>query len=289
MVHAVTPHRQIARGVPVVWLTRAAVALVVGFFVLFFAIPIVWLLLAPSKTPSQLSSSGPFEFGSLHGLWVNWTILVHFQRGVIFRWLWNSAVYSLSGVAIALFTSIPAGYALARGHFPGRKLLLKTTLIAMLMPSTALVLPIFLEVAAVHLVGTAYSVILPFSYFPFGVYLTYIYFATSVPREVLDAARIDGCTEVGVFTRVALPLGRPVIALVGFFAFVASWNNFLLPFLMLSGSRVPIQVGLTDLLSGVPGTTLALATLLAIAPVLLVFMLSQRFLRSGLGGLRHVD
>jgi multiple sugar transport system permease protein len=267
---------------PAALLTRTAVTLVLGFFVLFFAVPIVWLLIATSKSPSELTSSAPFAIGSVHGLSTNWTSLVHFQHGVIFRWLWNSATYSLSALAIVLLTSIPAGYALAINHFRGRKLLLKTTLIVMLMPSTALVLPIFLELAAVHLVGTAYSVILPFSFFPFGVYLTYVYFSTSLPREVLDAARIDGCTEVAVFTRIALPLGRPVIALVGFFGFVASWNNFLLPFLTLSGSRVPIQVGLTYLLSGVPHTTLALATLVAVAPVLLIFLLSQRFLRIGL-------
>jgi multiple sugar transport system permease protein len=286
VVTSVRPDRHV---VPATLMTRTAVALVLGFFVLFFAVPIIWLLMAPSKTPSQLTSLGPLEFGSVQGLSANWSTLVHFEHGVIFRWLWNSATYSLSALAIALCTSIPAGYALAHGQFRGRRLLLKTTLIVMLMPSTALVLPIFLELAAVHLVGTAYSVILPFSFFPFGVYLTYVYFSTSVPREVLDAARIDGCTEVAVFTRVALPLGRPVIALVGFFGFVASWNSFLLPFLMLSGSRVPIQVGLTDLLSGVPDTTLALATLLAVAPALLVFVLSQRFLARGLGGLRHAD
>ena len=279
---ATTTVRLRRRVVPATWVTRASVAVLVSFFALFFAVPIVWLLLAPSKTPSQLSSLNPFDFGSVHGLSANWSRLVHFQHGVVFRWLWNSAAYSLSALAITLLTSVPAGYALALGEFRGRKLLLKTTLIVMLMPSTSLVLPIFLELAAVHLVGTAYSVILPFSFFPFGVYLTYVYFSTGIPRGVLDAARMDGCSEVAVFLRIALPLGRPVIALVGFFGFVASWNSFLLPFLMLSGSRVPIQVGLTDLLSGVPNTALALATLLSVAPVLLVFVLSQRFIRSGL-------
>ena len=263
-------------------LTRTAVAVVLGFFGLFFAIPIGWLLIATSKTPSQLTSSGPFDLGSMHALSANWSTLVRFEHGVIFRWLWNSATYSLSALVIAIVTSIPAGYALALGQFPGRKLLLKTTLIVMLMPATALVLPIFLELAAVHLVGTAYSVILPFSFFPFGVYLTYVYFSTSIPREVLDAARIDGCTEFTVFTRVALPLARPVIAMVGFFGFVANWNNFLLPFLTLSGSRVPIQVGLTELLAGVPRTTLALATVLAVSPVLVIFLLSQQLLTRGL-------
>ena len=138
--------------------------------------------------------------------------------------------------------------------------------------------------------------ILPFSFFPFGVYLTYIYFSTSVPRDLLDAARIDGCGELAVFLRVALPLATPVIALVGFFSFVANWNNFFLPFVMLPGQRrSPIQVGLTDLLSNVPSfnptaagvtaielPTLALATLLSVLPVLVVFLFSQRFLVAGL-------
>ena len=152
----------------------------------------------------------------------------------------------------------------------------------MLIPNTALVLPIFLEFAAVNLIGTAYAVILPFSFFPFGVYLTYVCFSTSVPRDLLDAARIGGCSEFKVFTRIALPLARPVIALVGFFSFVSNWNNFFLPSLTAPGDRAPIQVGLTELLSSLPSATLALATVLAVTPVLLVFLFSERYLVSGL-------
>jgi multiple sugar transport system permease protein len=267
---------------PAGWLSRAAVAVFVVFFVLFFMIPIVWLIIATSKTPSQLISLGPYQFGSLDALSANWSDLVHFQDGVIFRWLGNSALYSLSALVITLVTSIPAGYALALGSFRGRKVLLSATLIVMLIPNTALVLPIFLELAAVHLIGSVWAVILPFSFFPFGVYLTYIYFSTSIPRDLLDAARIDGCSEIKVFTRIALPLARPVIALVGFFSFVANWNNFFLPFLTAPGKRTPIQVGLTELLNSVPSATLAVATVLALTPVLLIFLFSQRFLTAGL-------
>ena len=74
---------------------------------------------------------------------------------------------------------------------------------------------------------------LPFSFYPFGVYLTYIYFSTALPRDLLAAARIDGCTEFGAFRRVALPLAAPVVALVGFFSFVANWTNYFLPYVML--------------------------------------------------------
>jgi multiple sugar transport system permease protein len=165
----------------------------------------------------------------------------------------------------------------------------------MLIPNTALVLPIFLEINAVRLVGTPWAVILPFSFFPFGVYLTYIYFSTSISHDLLDAARVDGASEFKVFRRIAMPLAMPVIALVGFFNFVTNWNNYFLPFVMEPGRKAPIQVGLAELISNVPlfnPTTvssitislpqLALATVISIIPVLIVFMFSQRFLVAGL-------
>ena len=185
---------------------------------------------------------------------------------------------------------------LAETDFRFRRTILITTLMVMLIPNTALVLPIFLEIGAVHLVGTPWAVILPFAFFPFGVYLAYIYFSTSVSRTLLDAARIDGAGEFMVFWRIALPLAMPVVALVGFFNFVSSWNNYFLPFVMFPGSKtMPIQVGLVELLANVqqfnPTTVativitlpqLALATLIAVAPVLIVFLFSQRFLASDL-------
>ncbi|MCB2175336.1 MAG: carbohydrate ABC transporter permease [Actinomycetales bacterium] len=280
---------------PGAWLGRATIVLVAVFFVVFFVIPIVWLLIASGKSPHDLITTGPFQPGTLADLAANWSSLVTFQDGIVFRWLGNSAYYSVAALAITLVTTIPAGYALALGDFRGRKTLLTTTLVVMLIPNTALVLPIFLELSAVHLIGKPLAAILPFSFFPFGVYLTYIYFSTSVPRDLLDAARIDGCGEFAVFRRVAMPLATPVVALVGFFSFVANWNNYFLPFLTVPGKGSPIQVGLTELLSNVPAfnptaagvtsielPTLAVATLLAVTPVLLIFLFSQRFLVAGL-------
>lgn len=280
---------------PGAWLGRATIVSVALFFVAFFVVPIIWVLIASGKSTRDLITTGPFEPGTFADLAANWSALVSFQDGVIFRWLGNSGYYSLTALVITLATSIPAGYAFALGTFRGRKVLLTMTLVVMLIPNTALVLPIFLEMSAVGLIGHALAVILPFSFFPFGVYLTYIYFSTSVPRDLLDAARIDGCGEISVFLRIAMPLARPVIALVGFFSFVANWNNFFLPFLTVPGPKSPIQVGLTQLLSSVPAfnptaagvtairlPTLALATLLAATPVLLVFLFSQRFLVSGM-------
>jgi multiple sugar transport system permease protein len=166
----------------------------------------------------------------------------------------------------------------------------------MIMPSATLVLPIFLELNLFGLIGTVWSIILPFSFYPFGVYLVYIYFATSLPRDLLAAARIDGCTEWQVFRRIALPLAKPVIGLVAFFSFVGNWNNFFLPYLVLPNSeQFPIQVGLNQLLGSTPSFNpvagaglnitspeLALAIIIAILPVLVLFLFSQRTLVSGM-------
>jgi multiple sugar transport system permease protein len=264
-------------------------------FVVFFILPVIWLLLAATKTDAQLVHANPLSFGSWHQLRVNWDELTSFQGDVILLWLRNSAVYAFLALAITLAVGIPAGYAMAMMDFPGRHALLITTLVVMLMPATTLVVPLFLEISEVHLAGTLWSVVLPFSFYPFGVYLTYIYFSTALPRDLLAAARIDGCSEFGAFRRVALPLATPIIALVGFFSFVANWTNFFLPYVMLpQSSQYPAQVGIALLLTDVPqfnptagsGTVLrpelALATLLVIGPVLLVFLFAQRYLVSGL-------
>ena len=276
--------------------STVVIVIIVAALLVFFVLPALWLLLAPTKTAYALEHSFPLSFGSFGQLGAAWRHLTAFQGGVIWLWLKNSAIYSIGALILTLVTSIPAGYALALTRFRGRRLLLTVTLVVMIMPNAALVLPIFLELNLFHLIGTAWSIILPFSFYPFGVYLVYIYFATSLPRDMLSAARIDGANEWQVFAQVALPLARPVIGLVAFFSFVGNWNNFFLPYLVLpSSEQFPIQVGLNQLLSSTPSFNpvagkglditspeLALAVIIAILPVLVLFLFSQRTLVSGM-------
>jgi multiple sugar transport system permease protein len=278
------------------WSGRAITGVVLLLFTLFFVVPILWLLLAAGKSARALLVANPFSPGTWNDLVANWNQLFGFQDGAVVGWVENSAIYALGALVITLVASIPAGYALALTEFRLRRPLLILTLVVMLIPNTALVLPIFLELNLVGLIGSPLSVILPMSFFPFGVYLAYIYFSTSIPRDLLAAARIDGCGELQVFARIALPLAAPVVALVAFFSFVQNWNNFFLPFVMLpSSDGYPVQVGLTALLSSTPAfnpssagsdsvqlPTLALATIVSVLPVLIVFLFSQRFLVSGM-------
>ena len=280
--------------------------LILAAFAVFFVAPFLWLVLAPTKSDAALVTHSPFSFGSFHQVSLAWKHLDAFSDHIYRRWILNSLVYALSATAITLAVSVPAGYGLALGKFPGRKLVLTLTLVVMIMPVAALVLPIFLELNALHLIGSVFSVILPFSFFPFGVYLAYIYYATAIPGELLDAARVDGCGEWLTFRRIALPLAKPVVALVFFFSFVADWNNFFLPYVVLANSnQYPITVGLSNLLSSTPSFNpavggggqsvhifkpeLALATLIAVVPVAIVFLLSQRALVRGMlgGAVKH--
>jgi multiple sugar transport system permease protein len=266
-------------------------------FTAFFVVPVIWLLLAPTKTDHQLVFNNPLAFGSFHALAQAWSNLFTFQNHELLSWLENSAIYSVGGVLLAMVCAIPAGYGLALTQFIGRRVLLTITLIVMIMPASALVLPLFLEMNAVNLTDTPFSVILPFGFFPFGVYLSYIFFSSTIPKDLLAAARVDGCSEWGVFRRVALPLARPIVALIAFFAFVADWTNFFLPYVMfIEDTKFPVQVGLQYLLENTPSFNptlggndlnilrpeLALAALIAVAPVLIVFLFAQRALVTGI-------
>jgi len=266
-------------------------------FTAFFVVPVIWLFLAPTKTDHQLVFENPMAFGSFHTFLQTWDQMYRFQAHELLTWLENSAWYTVGGVLLALVSSVPAGYGLALTEFTGRRALLSITLLVMIMPASALVLPLFLEMNLLNLLNTPWSVILPFGFFPFGVFLSYIFFSSTIPKELLSAARVDGCSEWGVFRWVALPLARPIVALVGFFAFVFDWTNFFLPYVMFYNDRqYPLPVGLQYLIantsafnptvglsqSPVLRPELAIATLVAIAPVFIVFLFAQRALTTGM-------
>jgi multiple sugar transport system permease protein len=262
--------------------------LILATFAIFFSVPLIWLVLAATKSGQQLVEDAPLGWGSWTQLVRNWKGLTAFSGGAFGGWFGNSVEYAFGALLIVLLVDIPAGYGLAVSGLRVRRPLLSLTLLVMLIPNGALVLPIYLEMFHTHLIGNPLSVILPFSFFPFGVYLAYIYFSTAIPSDLLAAARMDGCSELQVFLRIALPLAKPVIALVAIFSFVSNWNNYFLPLLMLPNSDgYPLQVGLPNLPRG--STILALGTLISAVPVLCVFLISQRYIVRGLAAGSSTD
>jgi multiple sugar transport system permease protein len=266
---------------------------------IFFVVPVVWLLLESTTTGGL---GAPLEFGSLSQLVANWQVLFSGSLGPTVTWLANSALYSGCGVVIAVVVGIPAGYGLATFDFIGRRLLLFATMIAMLIPSNALVLPLVLEAHSLHVLSSPLAVILPYGLFPFGVYIAYLYFNTPRVHGLLAAARADGCNEWQAFKHIALPLATPVTGLVVVLDFIASWTNYFLPWAMYSlfdvPSRFPLTLGIAQQLMAGPtygGYLLrdlqlqtaaspsaeALLILVSCAPVIIVLVIAQRWIVSG--------
>lgn len=292
-----SPRRLFATGA-----RRTVLVAVLAVAVSFFAVPIVWLLLESTRSGPESQLGAPLGFGSLHQLLLNWQVLFSGFVGQTATWLANSALYSGSGVLIAVVLGIPAGYGLAVFDFVGRRPLLIATMIAMLIPTNALVLPLVLEAHALRVLSSPLAVILPYGLFPFGVYISYLYFNTPRIHGMLAAARIDGCNEWQAFRHVALALSTPVIGLVVVLDFIASWTNYFLPWAMywafdLPG-RYPVTLGIAkQLMAGptyggyllrdlqlhtsAPPSVEALLILVSCAPVVIVVVLAQRWIVSG--------
>lgn len=263
----------------------------------------VWMVLAPSKTGPELQSLSPFAFGSIDNYFKAWDNLQSFASAVILRWTFNSFFYTAVIVLVSVASATLAGFVLAAISFPFKRAWLIITLLAMLVPPVALVLPLFIEVKTLGLFDSPLAVMLTSSFFPFGTFLAYIFFATSIPRELYEAAKIDGCDEYRTFWWVARPLARPLIAILAFFAFVSTWTNYFLPFVLLgSTENYTLPLGLGVLFSSTPALNpgvgasqlpigrpeVALAGLLVALPILVVFLLSTRFLVRGMleGGVK---
>lgn len=262
-------------------------------------VPIIWLVFAPSKSAAELANQYPLSFGSFSGYATAWANLTSVADGILYLWILNTALYSVAIIAIATSTALMAGYALATSRMPGGRALLTLTLVMLVVPGAALVLPLYLEMSAVGLTNTVWSVVLPSSLFPFGVYLSFIHFSTSIPRSIYEAARIDGASEWRIFARIALPLSKSLVGLLVFFSFVGAWGNYFLPFIMLTEGRLfTLQLGLQSLMSNlavINGASVtdipihapeaALAALVTVVPVAIVFLICQRYLVRGfLGG-----
>lgn len=285
--------RQDRRGVRENPMSRAAAFVIMAVFTLYFLIPIWWLFVASTKSRGEFSSSAGLWFAEWN-LWDNLTFLFNYDGGVYLRWLGNAVIYAGVGAALGTTLAAMCGYALAKYSFRGRDVLFNVILGGVLVPVTALALPLFLIFSAADLTNTYWSVFLPSMVSPFGVYLARIYAAASVPAELLEAARIDGSGEVRTFFTVAARLMAPALVTIFLFQFVTIWNNFFLPLVMLSNDELyPVTLGLyawNSQTNAVPElrTAVIVGSFVAIVPLILAFLGLQRFWRGGLaaGGVK---
>ena len=267
------------------------------FFAIISVIPMIWLLLAPSKEDADITNRHPLAFGSFGNYLKAWKNLQFFDDGVMFTWVMNSLWYTASIVVIATVTASMAGFVLSASNIRFKRSFLVSTLITMLVPPMALVVPIFILMDQISLMDKPLAVILVSSLYPFGVFLSYIYYTTTIPKELYESARLDGCNDFRLFTKIALPLSWPLISLLAFFAFIGNWANYFLPYILLpSSENYTLPIGLGFLFYSTPainpgvGATsvpiykpeIALAGVLIALPIMIVFLISQKRLVRGM-------
>ena len=247
-------------------------------------LPVAWVLVASTKNNAQLFNT--FTFAPNGSLWANIRGLSSYAGGVFWHWMLNTALYAGGGALLSVVVSALTGYALAKFEFRGRSTLFNLLLAGILVPPVVLALPQYLLLAKVGLTGTYWSVLLPSVLSPYGIYLARIYAMSAVPDEVIESARVDGCPEGTLFARIAVPMMTPGLVTVFLFQFVAIWNNFLLPFIMLSDeNKFPLTVGLYTLLnrgSTAPAlySLVVTGSMLSIIPLIILFLALQRYWRT---------
>ncbi|GAA4978532.1 carbohydrate ABC transporter permease [Kineococcus glutinatus] len=262
--------------------------------VVYFALPLWWLLVASTKDTAGLFASphGALWFADGFHLVDNLRSLFAYDNGIYLRWMGNSFLYALAGGIGSTVLAVLAGYGFAKFDFRGRNLTFSVLLGAVMVPATALVIPTFVLLSRMELTNTVWAVILPSLLNPFGVYLMRVYASEGVPDEILDAARVDGAGTFRTFFQVALPLLRPAIVTVLLLSVVATWNNYFLPLAMLSDSRLfPVTVGI-GLLQGLAGANngggeslwmlIVVGSLVSIVPLVIAFLSLQKYWQGGL-------
>ncbi|GGP52814.1 sugar ABC transporter permease [Saccharothrix coeruleofusca] len=269
------------------WTSVPAVHLVLLLAALYSLLPLVWLATSATKSLGEFSTTSPFELGQWH-LGANLAALFAQEGGIFLVWVGNSAFYAGGGAVLGALICAACGYAIAKTRFPGRRLLFALTLAGVLVPTTALALPLYLLASQLRVVDTALAVFLPLLTNPFGVYLARVYAEAAVPDEVLEAARVDGAGELRTFFAVALPMMRPGVVTVLLFQFVGIWNNFFLPLVLLTDPELfPLSLGLfqwSTRQSQFPQYTPLVVTgsLLAVLPLVVAFLVLRRQWRAGL-------
>lgn len=254
----------------------------------YFLLPVYWLFISATKTHEGLFSSNGFWFADTIDFFENIRQVFSASGGIYLTWALNSLLYAGVGALIATYLAAAAGYALAKFDFRGRNVVLLFVLSGVLVPGTATALPLFFVFSGIGLANTYWAVLIPSLVSPFGLFLARAYADAAVPISLIEAGRIDGVGEWGIFHRIVLRQLMPALVTIFLFQFVAIWNNFFLPLVMLADEKLyPVTLGL----AGWRGQTerspqffelTITGAMLSVIPLAILILVLQQFWRGGL-------
>lgn len=257
--------------------------LIIYAFVTFY--PFMWAVAASFKPLAEITS-GNLSLWSDNFTLEQYRYLFDPVSGSLFpQWLMNSIIISVIGTTVNIFLNTMAGYALARLQFPGRQRIYYGILAMMMVPTQVLLIPNYLIIQNLGMMDSFAALILPMAINISNIFMTRQFFL-NFPKDVEEAARIDGLSRVGTFFRIVMPLAKPSIATQGVFVFMGFWNNFLSPMLYLkTQSKFTLTVGLQMLQSADQGgqmwNRVMAASILTILPIIVLYIIFNRYFLQG--------
>lgn len=265
------------------WLSR--------FWLVAFAIltvlPFVWMITTSFK-PTSLIFEFPPQWIPTEPTLNNYQRLFRYDNAIVFKWFRNSVIIAVVVTGVSLVVDTWAGYALAKMRFPGNKVIFWAILASMMIPGQVTLIPLYRMVYYFGWLNSYTAFIVPAIGQAFGIFLMKQYIQT-LPSSLIDAARIDGCSEWRIFWKIVLPLAMPGVAVLGIFLFMGNWNSFVWPLIVTQSQEMTtIQVGLANVrFTGLAGgqvdyPILMAGAVIAALPMVIVFTLFQRYFLTGL-------
>jgi ABC-type glycerol-3-phosphate transport system permease component len=245
--------------------------LLVGGLVMFF--PVYWVLVTAISPGGLVHGAGIFPTVADFGVFSR-----AFAQQPLGTWMLNSVVISVVSVVLSVFISLLAGYGFAKYRFRGRGALFALMLVTIMVPIQVIMVPEFVIISKLHLVNSNWAVILPGAAQAITIFMARQFLA-ALPDELVEAARVDGASELAIFLRVVVPMSGPLIAVITILTFVWRWNDFLWPLVALqSTKKFTMSVGLSSLNGAYshPWDQVMAVTLISMVPVVVVFLLFQR-------------
>ena len=259
-------------------MSRVVLYVVLIAFALFFALPLVWMFVTAVKPPAEWLSP---NWIPENPTWQNFRSIFANPSIPILKWFLNSTIVATAFTALVLLLDSLAAYAYARLEFPGRNVLFALLVSTLVMPSIIFLVPNYLTVANLGGLNTYWGIFTPGLAGVFGVFFLRQFFQ-SLPRELEEAARIDGASTWTIFFRIALPLSTPALSTLGIITYLASWNDYLWPLLIVGNdpSKQTLPVGLAKIQGAYTfeyGQLMAGAVIAAL-PVLVLYLAMQRYI-----------
>jgi multiple sugar transport system permease protein len=274
------PRSQARRNRRALSLSIAYVILLMGL--LLTLVPFVYVVLSSFKTSLEIIRVPPTLIPEKWTL-QNYQTIFNDPKVPLARFYANSLFVAVSRVAITLFTSSFAGYIFAKYRFRGRNVMFLFVLATLMVPFQVIMIPAYLILVSLGLIDSLWGLVIPSMVDAFGIFLMK-QFIEGVPNELLDAARMDGASDFGIYWRIVLPQLRAPLAALGIFVFIATWNDFLWPLIVITTHErrtLPLLLSWYNNQHGSnPGLTLT-AAVLVMFPILIVYMFFQRWIVRG--------